>query len=88
MWQILMVFNTDILSRGLSSRNAEEITHSSRLVFRWRELDPCVSCKFHGDVTFGAADHGERAQEEIRALIGTFHGLMLCLLSSAFVPLS
>ena len=78
---------TDVPSRGLSSHYSERITDSGRMVFRWGEPDACVPREFHGDVASGTANYGQRPQEEIWTLI-TFRGLMLCLLSSAFVGLS
>ena len=38
------------------------------MVFRWRDADVCVPRQFRGYVTFGAADHGKRSQEEIWTL--------------------
>ena len=38
------------------------------MVLRWGKPDACVSRKFYGDVASGAADHGQRSQEEIRSL--------------------
>lgn len=71
---VLMASMSDIPFRGFSSRDAEKITDSGRLVLRWREPYPRVSCKFYRDVAAGAADHGQRSQEEIWSL-STFHGL-------------
>ena len=42
------------------------------MVFRWRDRNTCISCKFHRHVTFGPTDHGERSQEEIWTLIHHF----------------
>jgi len=75
--------NQNVFFRGSNSHHSEKITDSGRVAFRWRVPDACVPRKFCGDVTFGAADHGQRAQEEIWTLIA-LHVHTFCLLSSAF----
>jgi len=67
---------TDVPFRGFSPLHAEEITGSGQLVLRWREPDTCVPRKFYGYVTYGAADHGQRSQEEIWSL-NISHGLCM-----------
>ena len=67
---------TDGPFRGLSSLHTEEVTDSGRVVLRRGEPDACVPRKLYGDVTFGAADHGQRSQEEIRSL-KISHGLCM-----------
>ena len=77
---------TEIPYRGFGSHNAEEITGSDRMVFRWRDFDSCVSGKFYRDVTPGTTDHGQCSQEEIWTLI-RFLWTYALLVIERFLPL-